>query len=39
MSIVDELITDRTQADVNRVRELAEKGWANLTEEEFWRID
>lgn len=34
MSIVDELITDRTQADVNRVRELALKGWANLTEGE-----
>ena len=34
MSIVDELITDRTQADVTRVRELALKGWANLTEEE-----
>ena len=39
MSIIDELITDRTQADVNRVRELALKGWANLTDEEFWRID
>ena len=34
MSIIDELITDRTQADVNRVRELALKGWANLTEGE-----
>ena len=34
MSIVDELITDRTQADVNRVRELALKGWANLTDAE-----
>ena len=34
MSIIDELITNRTQADVTRVRELALKGWANLTEEE-----
>ena len=34
MSIIDTLITDRTQADVTRVRELALKGWANLTEEE-----
>lgn len=28
------LITDRTQADVERVRYLAAKGWANMSEEE-----
>lgn len=28
------LITDRTKADVERVRHLAAKGWANMTEEE-----
>lgn len=28
------LITDRTKADVERVRYLAAKGWANMTEEE-----
>ena len=35
------LITDRTQADVNRVRVLAEKGWDGMTEEEQseWKGD
>jgi hypothetical protein len=28
------LITDRTQFDVDRVNELAKKGWANMTQEE-----
>lgn len=31
---VTNLITDRTQADVNRVKTLAAKGWANMTEAE-----
>lgn len=31
MSIIQELITDRAQADVNRVRELALKGWTGMT--------
>lgn len=29
-----ELVTDRTQADVDRVSELATKGWENMTPEE-----
>lgn len=29
-----DLITDRTQRDVDRVEELAEKGWAAMTEQE-----
>lgn len=34
------LVTDRTQFDVNRVNELAKKGWANMTAEERseWEI-
>ena len=34
-----ELITNRTQADVDRVKELTAKGWNNLTDEERdeWR--
>ena len=38
MSIIDTLITDRTQADVNRVLTLSAKGWAAMTaaeKEEF----
>lgn len=31
MSIIDTLITDRTQADVNRVLTLSAKGWAAMT--------
>ena len=30
-TFIDTLITDRTQADVERVRELAEKGFAGMT--------
>lgn len=33
-SIIDTLITDRTQADVERVRELAAKGFAAMTADE-----
>ena len=31
MSIIDTLITDRTQADVDRVLALSAKGWASMT--------
>lgn len=31
---ISNLITDRTQADVNRVKALHEKGWASMTEAE-----
>lgn len=34
MSILDTLVTDRTQADVDRVKELAAKGFAGMTAEE-----
>lgn len=34
MSIIDTLITDRTQADVDRVLELSAKGWAGMSAEE-----
>ena len=34
MSIIDTLITDRTQADVDRVLELSAKGWAGMSPEE-----
>lgn len=34
MSIIDTLITDRTQADVERVLELSAKGWAGMSAEE-----
>lgn len=34
MSVIDTLITDRTQADVSRVEELAAKGWHNMTRDE-----
>lgn len=34
MSIIDTLITDRTQADVNRVLTLSAKGWAGMSAEE-----
>ena len=30
-TIIDTLVTDRTQADVERVRELAAKGFAAMT--------
>lgn len=29
-----ETVTDRSQSDINRIRELLEKGWQNFTEEE-----
>lgn len=31
MSVIDTLITDRTQADVDRAEALAVKGWARMT--------
>ena len=34
MSIIDELITDRTQSDVSYVARLAAKGWSGMTEDE-----
>lgn len=34
MSIINTLITDRTQADVDRVKQLAAKGWQNMIDEE-----
>lgn len=34
MSIIDTLITDRTQTDVNRVLTLSAKGWAGMSAEE-----
>lgn len=34
MSIIDSLITDRTRADVERVKYLASKGWEAMTEQE-----
>lgn len=34
MSIIDTLITDRTQADVDRVLALSAKGWAGMSAEE-----
>lgn len=34
MSIIDELITDRTQSDVTHWQELHDKGWAGMTDEE-----
>ena len=34
MSVVDTLITDRTEADVSRYRELTGKGWAEMTTSE-----
>lgn len=34
MSIIDTLITDRTQADVDRVLALSAKGWAGMSPEE-----
>ena len=39
MSIMDTLVTDRTQADVLRLQELTEKGLENMTSEELeeWR--
>lgn len=34
MSIINELITDRTQQDVNYIKSLNKKGWAKMTVEE-----
>lgn len=34
MSIIDTLITDRTQSDITRWRTLHDKGWANMTADE-----
>lgn len=34
MSIIDELITDRTQSDVTHWQELHGKGWAGMTDDE-----
>lgn len=34
MSIIETLITDRAQTDVDRVKQLAVKGWQNMTETE-----
>ena len=31
MSVIDTLVTDRTEADVSRHRELTDKGWAEMT--------
>lgn len=31
MSVIDTLVTDRTEADVSRHRELTDKGWAGMT--------
>lgn len=38
MTIIDTLVTDRTQADETRVEQLAAKGWARMTtaEREEW---
>ena len=39
MSVIDTLVTDRTQAHVDRLKYLSEKGWDNLTPDEKgeWR--
>lgn len=34
MSIIDTLVTDRTQADVDRVLAFVKRGWENLTDAE-----
>lgn len=34
MSVLDTMVTDRTQADVNRLRYLLAKGWQNMTADE-----
>ena len=34
MSVIDNLITDRTSADVTRLKNLLSKGWQNMTAEE-----
>lgn len=34
MSIINELITDRTRADISRIERLLSKGWDNMTEDE-----
>ena len=39
MSIIDNLVTDRSQADVDALRALLARGKANWTAEEFWKID
>lgn len=31
MSVIDTLVTDRTEADVSRHREFTDKGWAGMT--------
>ena len=31
MSVIDTLVTDRTEADVSRYSELRDKGWAEMT--------
>lgn len=38
-TIIDNLVTDRTQADVARVKALAEKGFAAMTAEQNGRAN
>ena len=35
MSILDTLITDRTQADVNRIKQIMQKGLPRMTADEY----
>lgn len=39
MSIIDNLITDRSQDDVDALRALLARDADNWTAKEFWRID
>ena len=39
MSVIDTLITDRTEADVDALSVLLARGADNWTAEEFWKID
>lgn len=39
MSIIENLITDRSQSDVDAFSVLLARGADNWTAEEFWRID
>ena len=39
MSIINNLITDRSQSDVDAISALLARGADNWTAEEFWKID
>ena len=39
MSIINNLITDRSQSDVDALSVLLARGADNWTSEEFWKID